>query len=213
MYGEQAGGRRDPDDPQARGDGAGHAGAVRVRRFLRADRAEALCDHALQVGMCRVDLRVHHRDRNVGASDQAVNVGELELLQDVLRGIALLGGIAARCGLGLLVRQEEVVRLHQRVDLGGREQLDDLPHRLAVGDAETQQDGVGARETLRGKERQSEAAQRVLELRHADARGDLHHHLVGDECVSVSGGCRTARREARRLLEAGRHHRRDLRRP
>ena len=32
-------------------------------------------------------FRIDHRDRDIGAPDHAVNIGHLELLQDVLRGV------------------------------------------------------------------------------------------------------------------------------
>ena len=101
MHGEQPGGGRDSQQPLVRGDRARHAGAVRVRLFRRADRAEALRDHALEVGVGGVDFRIDHRDRDIGAADDAVDVGDLELLQDVLRGVTLLAGVAARGRRGI----------------------------------------------------------------------------------------------------------------
>ena len=121
VHGEQPRGRRGPEQPLVRGDRARHAGAVRVRLFRRADRAEALRHHALEVGMRGVDFRIDHRDRDIGAADHAVDVGDLELLEDVLRGVALLAGVAARGRrwIGrLLLQVVDVVRLHDRGDAG-----------------------------------------------------------------------------------------------
>ena len=129
MHGEQARGRRGAQNPLARGDGARHAGAVGVR-LLRcaAHRAEALRHHADEVGMGDVDLRIDHRDRDIGAPDHAVNVQHLELLEDVLRGVALLlAGIAPRRrGLvgGRLLQGVDVVRLHDRGHADIRHRLD-----------------------------------------------------------------------------------------
>src|SRR5262252_8829328 len=59
---------------------AAMAPAVPVRLLRRANRVEALRHGALEVGMRDVDFRIDHRDRHVGAADQAVDVGNLELL-------------------------------------------------------------------------------------------------------------------------------------
>ena len=62
-----------------------------------AHRVEALRHHAVEIGMGDVDLRIDHRDRDIGAPDHAVNVQHLSFSQDVLRGVALLlGRIAPR---------------------------------------------------------------------------------------------------------------------
>ena len=88
-------GRRGAEQTLARGNGAGHAGAVRVRLVRRAHRVVALCHRALEIRVGGVDLGVDHRNRHVGASDHAVHVAEAELLQDVLRRVAGLT-LAAR---------------------------------------------------------------------------------------------------------------------
>jgi hypothetical protein len=75
--------------PKVRSNGAGHAGAVCVRFLRRAHRVEALRHRALELGMRHVDLRIDHRDRHVGAAYRAVDVGNLELRQDVLRRVSL----------------------------------------------------------------------------------------------------------------------------
>ena len=72
-------------------NGARHAGAVRVRLVRCARSVVALRHRSFEIGVGGVDLRIDHRDRHVGAFDDAVHVGEAELLQDVLRGVALLG--------------------------------------------------------------------------------------------------------------------------
>ena len=95
MHGKQPRARRRAEKPLVRRDGSGHAGAVRVRLLRRADGAEALGDDALQIGMRRVDLRIDDRDRDIGAPDHAVDVGELELLQNVLRGVAFRAAVVA----------------------------------------------------------------------------------------------------------------------
>ena len=89
VHGKQTRGRRRPQHRLARGHRACHAGAMRVRLLRRAYRAEALRHHAHEVGMRGVDFRIDHRDRDVGAPDHAVDIQHLELLEDVLRGVAL----------------------------------------------------------------------------------------------------------------------------
>src|SRR5262249_56095863 len=85
-----------------RGEGGGggkrarHASAVRVRLLRCASRVEALRHGILEIGMRDVDFGIDHGDRHVGAADQAVDVGNLELLQHVLRGISL-PRVPARC--------------------------------------------------------------------------------------------------------------------
>ena len=96
MHGKEARGRRGAEQALARADRARHAGAVRVRLVRRAHRVVALRHRSLEIGVGGVDLRIDHRDRHVGAFDHAVHVGEAELLQDVLRGVAGLT-LAARC--------------------------------------------------------------------------------------------------------------------
>ncbi len=88
MHGEQPRARRDPQQPLVRGNGAGHAGAVRMRLLRRAHCIEALRHRALEIGVSSVDFRIDHRDRHIGALGYPVDVGNLELLQGVLRGIA-----------------------------------------------------------------------------------------------------------------------------
>ena len=95
VHGKEARGRRGAQQTLARGNGAGHAGAVRVRLVRRAHRVVALCHRALEIRVGGVDLGVDHRNRHVGASDHAVHVAEAELLQDVLRRVAGLT-VAAR---------------------------------------------------------------------------------------------------------------------
>jgi hypothetical protein len=68
----------------------------------------------------------------------AVDVGDFQLLQDVLRGVALWTGLAARGGRGivaLLVEPEDVLRLYDREELDSRKRLDDLLDGSAVGEA------------------------------------------------------------------------------
>ena len=95
MHGQEPRGRRGAEQTLARGHGARHAGAVRVRLVRRAHRVVALCHRPLEIRVGGVDLGVDHRNRYVGASDHAVHVAEAELLQDVLRRVAGLT-LAAR---------------------------------------------------------------------------------------------------------------------
>jgi hypothetical protein len=83
-----------------------------------------------------------------------MNVGNLELLQDVLRSVALWTGLAAQGGRGvvaLLLEPEDVVRLRDRDQLDGPERLEDVPGGAAVGDAETHDDRLGDGKIFRGE--------------------------------------------------------------
>ena len=53
--------RRDADQFAVRGDGAGHLGAVQVRRRVAAKRVEAFDDTAVEIGMLGVDFRNRSR--------------------------------------------------------------------------------------------------------------------------------------------------------
>ena len=185
MHGEQARGRRGAQNFLARGDRARHAGAVGVRLFrCAAHRAEALRHHADEVGMGDVDFRIDHRDRDIGAPDHAVNVQHLELLQDVLRGVALLAGIAPRRRRlvgGRLLQGVDVVRLHDRGHPDIRHRLDRRRRGPAVGDAQAHHDRSRVGEVLRLDDRQSEPATGGLQPFGSDVAGDLHHHLVLDQ--------------------------------
>jgi hypothetical protein len=134
--------------------------------------------------------RSDYRDRDIGPSGQAMNVGDLELLENVLGGVALLAGVAARrrCRIaGLLLQGVDVVRLHDRghPDIGKR--LDGLRRGSAVGDAQAHHGRSRAGQRLRRDHRQPETAHRVLQLVRAEAGGDLHHHLVLDH-AGLAGG-------------------------
>ena len=130
--------RRGAKEPLVRSDGARHAGAVRVRLLRRADGAELLRDHALQIGVGGIDLRVDDRDRYIGAPDHAVNVGDLQLLQDVLRGVAFRTRISARGGRSLaawlLLCPVRVLRLRDRDELDSRQRPDDVLDGSALGE-------------------------------------------------------------------------------
>ena len=148
-------------------------------------------DHADQIGMGHIDFRIDHRDRDVGAPDHAVNVQDLELLENVLRGVALLTGIAARCrrlvGGRHLFQRVHVVRLRDGHELDGRQRADDVRRRPAVGDAELHRGRSGDGEILRGQQCQSELRDRGLQLFHGDVAGDLQDHFVLDETGLVRG--------------------------
>ena len=67
-----------------------------------------------------VDLGIDHGDHDIVAPDHAVNVGDLELLQDVLRRVPLRAVRGGRGFLGLLLQAVDVVRLRDRDELDGR---------------------------------------------------------------------------------------------
>ena len=155
-----------------------------------------------EVGMGGIDLRIDHRDRDVGAPDHAVNVQHVELLQDVLRGVALLlGRIAPRrrrlLGAGL-VQAVDVVRLHDRGHADIRHRLDRGRRGPAVGDLQTHHGRSRVGEALRRDHGQPEPSNGGLQPVGRDVAGDLHHHLVLDQ--AGLGGRRNIHDPA---LEAG----------
>jgi hypothetical protein len=165
-----------------RGNRARHASAVRVRILGRANCVEALRHHALEVRMRDIDFRIDHRDRDIGATDHAVDVGNLELLQHVLRGIALWFAIGPRGGIvPLLLQGVEVVRLRHSDELDGCERANDFGGAPPVGDAEARHGRAGDGEVFRGEQRQSETSDRGLQSLHRDIACDLEHDLVLDE--------------------------------
>ena len=184
MHGEQTRGRRRPQHALARGHRTRHAGAVGVRLLRCAShRAEALRRHPDEIGMGEIDLRIDHRDRDVGASDHAVDVQHLELLEDVLRGVALLlGRIAPRrrrlLGAGL-VEVVDVLRLRHRDHLHCRQRADDLSGGAAVVDVQAHRGRAEDREIFRRQDAHPEVRHRSAQALDADVGADLHHHLVG----------------------------------
>ena len=69
-----------------RGDGADHAGAVRVRLIGPADGVVFLGDRAREIGMLVVDLGVDHGDQHVVAGRDLVDLGKPQLVDDILVG-------------------------------------------------------------------------------------------------------------------------------
>ena len=183
VHSEQPRGRRSPEQSPVRGNRARHAGAVGVGLLRGARRVEALRHRALEVRMRDVDFRIDHRDRHVGATDHAVNLGDLELLQHVLRGISLRRVAARRWHwiTRLLLQGVDVVRLRDCDELDGRKCGDDLGGAPSVGNAEAHHGRAGDGEVFGGESRQPETADRGFQLLHRDIAGDLEHHLVLDE--------------------------------
>ncbi len=176
-----------------------------------------------RVGVGGVDLRIDHRDRDVGAAHDAVYVGDLQLLEDVLRGVAGGAGVAARRRrrVALLRQLVDVVGLRHPDDLDRGQLLDDIAHGLAVADVEAQHDRAGAAEVLGIEQREPETAHRLLDLRDGGARRDLQHHLVLHEACLVERRnvddalehLRQGRRLAALRRRPGRHRRRERRLP
>ena len=110
-----------------------------------------------------------------------MNIGNLELLQDVLRGVSLRR-VAARAGMErLLLQGVDVIGLRDRDELDGRERGDDLGRAPSVGNAEAHHGRAGDGEVFGGEQRQPETADRGFQPLHRDIAGDLEHHLVLDE--------------------------------
>ena len=99
-------------------------------------------------------------------------------------GAALLGGSAARSGIGgrILRQLVDVDRLRDGEDLDRGQPADDVAERLPLADAEAQRDAAGGRaEALILDQRQAEPAYRLLQLLDRHVGGDLQQHLVLDE--------------------------------
>ena len=190
MHGEETRARRRSQDPLARSHGTRHAGAVGVRLFRCApNRAEALRDHADQIGVRDIDFGIDHRDGDIGAPHHAVNVGHLELLENVLRGVASAGryrlvtpGPGRR---GPLLQRIDIVRLRDRHELHGRQCADDVRRASAVGDTEPHRGRSGHGKVLRRQQSQSELGDGSLQPIQCDIAGDLQDHLVLDEAAFV----------------------------
>ena len=180
---KQPRGWRGTKQPLVCGNGSRHAGAVGVGLLRGARRVEALRHRAFEVGVSDVDLRIDHRDRHIGATDHAVNIGNLELLQHVLRGVSLRRVAARRWHwiTRLLLQGVDVVRLRDCDELDGRKRGDDLGRAPSVGNAEAHHGRAGDGEVFGGEQRQPETADRGFQLLHRDIAGDLEHHLVLDE--------------------------------
>ena len=144
--------------------------------------------HAGEVGMAGVDLRIDHRDDDVVAGGQAVNVAELPLLDDVLlRGVALaLVRRRRRRTLRLLHHQEQVVRLNQRDvgEIGALQQADRIPHRhrARVIDAELVDVESRNGQALLLDQRHAERRDAGQHLRRQRDPAD-HQHLIRNEAV------------------------------
>ena len=188
MHGKEPRARRSAEEPLVRGNRAGHAGAVCVRFLRRAHRVEALRHCALEVGVRDVDFRIDHCDRHVGAANNAVDIGNLELLQHVLRGISLRRVAARRWHwiTRLLLQGVDVVRLRDCDELDGRKRGDDLGGAPSVGNAEAHHGRAGDGEVFGGEQRQPETADRGLQPLHRDIAGDLQHDLILDK-AGLSG--------------------------
>ncbi len=171
---DDAGLRRDAEQPVARGDRARHGGAVRVRRLLGGERVELLGNLALQLGVPLVDLGIDHRDGDALAGGELVGLFELELADHVLRRVALAGG------RGRLGQHEDVVRRHQRNELSG---LQDR-HRLAERQAGRQfEPGHAATERAERIKRDHADVERLEE------RPQLHRRIASpDSCINTLFG-------------------------
>ncbi len=102
---------------------------------------------------------IDHGDGDVGAASQHMRLGQAQLGERILRGIAL-----AQCGL-LLLQQVTEIRLH-RPDTGvGAEFAAYRCRRTAVGDAEQADRGANQRKILRLHAHQAMAPRQLIGLR------------------------------------------------
>ena len=142
--------RRNADQFAVRGDGAGHGGAVRMRRRRRAERVVFVHDHAGEIGMAGVDLGIDHRHQHVVAAADAVRFHEMQLGNDILRG----GGIGRRRRLRLSATDRENSAAPTRCpDSATARAVSRATERVAV-DAPALQRAAGEREALRLQQRQ-----------------------------------------------------------
>ena len=88
---DNAGARCDTLKLSVRRDGAGHAGTVSIRRARAAAGIVTSGDRTGEIGLVEVDLGIDHRNDDLVAGSDAVSIGELEFVDDVLGWIALIG--------------------------------------------------------------------------------------------------------------------------
>ena len=87
--------------------------AVGMRLLAGADRVEAFCDHALELGMGGIDAGIDHRDQHLLALGERVGLRQAKLGEGILPGIAFGVGCLRPVGSWpLLPHVVEEVRLH-----------------------------------------------------------------------------------------------------
>jgi hypothetical protein len=136
--------RRHANQLGMRGDGAGHAGAVHMRRRLPAERVVFVGDHAGEIGMAGIDLGIDHRHQHIVAIGDAMRFQQMQFGNDVLRGGAV--GLCRRLRLSEPI---EEIRLRPRYPREGRKTIQCRAHGVAAADAPALQGTAGKRETLR----------------------------------------------------------------
>ena len=142
-----------------------------------------------------IDFRIDHRDRDIGAADDAVDVGNLELLQDVLRGVALWPGSPREAGAGsaaLLLQGVDVVPAVSPRRAGRRRASGSPPPPVRPLVMRKRTDGrPGDREVFRGRAPSvRDRRRRLAPASTVSVVAMLHHHLVGEPGLATSAECR-----------------------
>ena len=151
-------------------------------------------DHAGQIGVRDIDFGVDHRDRDIGAPDHAVNVQHLELVENVLRGVALLNPRYRRAmpasgrrgpSVPASTRNSAARFCHlEWMAASARMMSAGVLPSVMLGTAPAVDPGLIARFCEASNVSPSWAT-RGLQLLHGDIAGDLQDHLVLDETVLV----------------------------
>ena len=200
LTGTSEGADRDNADARRR-----HPSAVRVTRWLppcrchagprrwrHGPRAVTVGDRASEIWLVEINLGIDHRDDDLVAVGDAVRIGELELVDDVLCRIACVGiGIVRIAGLliarilmlgSLILREREGVnRLHGGIDSGALDRANHLTHGLPIADAQCVD---GATQDADGSLRlngQPETLRDSGDLLRRRAGADLHRHFARRE--------------------------------
>jgi hypothetical protein len=144
--------------------------------------------------MFDVDSGIDHGNRDVDAASQGMGLGQSQLGERVLRGIAL-GQYN-----GMVLQQIAEIRLHRvNAGLGGEFAACGLD-RAAAGDAEQPDGGAHQRKILRLQARKAVTPRQFVGLRVGQRAIDLGHNFVGDAARVERGLCHVTARTVALVL-------------
>ena len=181
---DDAGARGDAHQLSVRHNGPGHAGDVRIRCSGAATGVVTIGDCAREIGLLEINLEIDHRDDDLVAIGDAVCVGKMELVDNVLCRIARLRigivGIAGFLVAGVLIlrKREGVNRLHRDIDVRGLDGTDHLTHRLSIGDSERVDRATQDADDLLRLNGEPEALRDAGDLLRGRTCAELHRHFV-----------------------------------
>jgi hypothetical protein len=136
---------------------------VRVRHRCTATRVVAIGHHAGEIGMADVDFGIDYRDGDIVAPGEAMDFVQMELVDDILSGIANrvdIGGSAGRL-LGESIFRN-ISDPHRKI--GGLKRGDDFLHRAPIGDLQGVDGSPEHPDRIRGNDRQPKLLGNLLDL-------------------------------------------------